>query len=193
MSKDNFEEIECKFLDVDSELVIKKLTELGAEFEFKKLFRRYVFDFPDLRLNAQKSWLRVRDEGHRTTISFKQRIGVNDGQNDEGMKEIEISTDDFDKSAELFKAIGMTPKFYEENWRTQYKLDGVEITIDEWPLIPPYVEIEADDWPKVDAMAVKLGFNPENKIIFSTAQVYDKYGITEADYSELTFEKQTKK
>ncbi len=42
-----FEEIECKFLDIDPLLIENKLVALGAKRHFKKLFRRYVFDFPD--------------------------------------------------------------------------------------------------------------------------------------------------
>ena len=71
-----FEEIECKFLDVDPKKLAAKLRSLGAKQKFDRTFRRYVFDFPDLRLNADNSWLRVRDEGDKVTMSYKQRQGV---------------------------------------------------------------------------------------------------------------------
>lgn len=188
----DFEEIECKFLEVDPKELEKKLKKLGATREFKRLFKRYVFDFPDLRLNDQSSWLRVRDEGDKVTMAFKQRLGVVEGQSDQGMHEVEVEVSSFEHTAKLLRAIGMKPKFYEENWRTQYRLGDVEFMIDEWPLIPPYVEIEADSWGKVDAAAQKLGFDLADKLVCSTAQVYKHYGIRENDYSVLTFDKQEK-
>lgn len=183
-------EIECKFLDVDPSELGAQLKALGAKRKYRRLFRRYVFDFPDLRLNSDSSWLRVRDEGDKVTLGYKQRLGVEDGQNDGGMKEIEVTVSDFELTADLLRAIGMKPKFYEENWRTLYTLDDVEFMIDEWPLIPPYIEIESDSWEKVDAAAEKLGFDPKKKLVCSTMQVYKKYGIKESDYSVLTFERQ---
>ena len=63
-----------------------------------------MFDYPDWRLDKAASWLRLRDEGERITLSFKKRLGISthDGTtNDAGMKEIEIEVSDFDKTAIL--------------------------------------------------------------------------------------------
>lgn len=193
MSSPVFEEIECKYLDIDPKAIAKKLEVLGANRKFKRLFRRYVFDYPDLRLDEQSAWLRLRDEGDRIALTYKQRQGVAAGKNDAGMTEIEVAVGDFDTTASLLRAVGLVPKFYEENWRTAYDLDGVEVVIDEWPLIPPYVEIEGNSWETVDKAATRLGFDPEEKLICSTMQVYEKYGINESGYSVLTFDQQIKK
>ncbi len=188
-----FEEIECKFLDVDVSGLRSKLAKLGASKRFTRVFKRYIFDFPGWPLDQNNSWLRVRDEGDKVTVSFKQRQGVKKGQNDAGMKEVEVSVDDFEKMAEVFRSIGMVTKFYEENRRTLFELDGVEVAIDEWPMIPPYVEIEGPSWAQVDGVAKKLGFDPKDKMICSTMQVYEKYGIEEKAYEVLTFKKQIRR
>ena len=57
------EEIEVKFLNIDSDLMEKKLLKIGAKKVFEKLYHRKVFDYPDLRLNDQGAWVRLRDEG----------------------------------------------------------------------------------------------------------------------------------
>jgi adenylate cyclase class 2 len=67
------------------------------------------------------------------------------------------------------------------------------VVIDTWPLIPCYIEIEGSSWSEVQSVAEKLGFNWEDKVIYSTMQVYDKYGIIENDYKVLTFNEQIKK
>jgi len=38
-------------------------------------------------------------------------------------------------------------------------IDGLEITIDEWPFLEPFVEIEGDSEESVKNVAEKLGFN----------------------------------
>lgn len=187
-----FEEIECKFIDVEPSKLEKQLRALGAERKFKKLFRRQVFDLPGGLLDARGAWLRVRDEGDKVTMTFKQRKYGDDPKKDEGVKEVEVVVSDFEQTIEILKSAGMKTKFYEENWRVLYVLDGVEICLDAWPLIPPYVEIEADSWEKVDAMAKKLGFNPADKLICPTMEIYKHYGINENDYSVLTFDRQEK-
>ncbi len=187
---DAFEEVECKFLDVDVPQLEAQLKESGARRQFEELFRRSVFDYPGWPLDKKGAWLRVRDEGSRVTASYKQRLGMKQGENDEGMREVEITVDDFDTTCELFRSLGMEAKFYEENRRTQYLLDGVEVCIDEWPLIPPYVELEGDSWEALEKVAQKLGFNWEERKIYSTNQIYDEYGFNEHDYKVLTFDKQ---
>lgn len=193
MSDSSREEIECKFLDVNPKELARKLEKFGAQREFKQLFRRYVFDYPDWRLNAQKSWIRVRDEGHQVRLGYKQRKGVLEGKQDTGMYEVEVTVSDFDDTVEFLYAIGLKPKFYEENWRTLYTLGDVEFAIDEWPLIPPYLEVESSSWDKVDVASRKLGFDPKERLVCSTTQVYEHYGIDELGYEKLTFEEQIKR
>ena len=123
------------------------------------------YDFPDYRLAKENAWVRVRDEGDRTVMTYKQRLGANSHTaGDNGMHEIEIIVNDFNNADNLLKSIGMIEKFYEENKRERYVLDGVEIDIDTWPMIPTYVEIEGDSWENVQNTAEKLGFNWENHL-----------------------------
>jgi len=190
------EEIEVKFLNIDPKETEKKLKEAGAEKVFDKVYRRKVFDYPDLRLNDRGAYLRLRDEGDKITLTFKQRLGVksHDGKtNDEGMEEIKIKVSDFEKTAELLTKMGLKEKFYEENRRIRHQLDDIEFDIDFWPLLDPYLEIEAPSWEKIDEAIKLLKLDPKDKKIFSTYQVYQLKGIDENDYQILTFEKTVKK
>lgn len=187
------EEIEVKFLDINVSALEKKLISLGAKKVLDFLFRRRVFDYPDLRLAENHSWVRLRDEGEKITLTYKRRFGTGEKFKDGGMHEIEVNVNDFEKTAELLKSIGMVEKFYEENKRVKYILDDVEYCIDEWPLIPAYLEIEGKDWGSVKEATEKINFNWDDHIKCSTMQVYRHYGINENDYSILTFKEQIKK
>jgi adenylate cyclase class 2 len=185
------EEIEVKFLNINPEELQKKLEQIGAKKVGEYSYRRRVFDYPDLRLNTQGAWIRLRDEGDRVTLGFKQRLGMSshDGTtSDKGMEEVEIIVNDFDKTGLLMEKIGFKEKFYQENKRIRWEKDGVEFDIDSWPGLEPYLEIETQSWEKIDEAIAWLGFDPNDKKIFSTNQVYALKGINELDYQRMAFD-----
>ena len=91
---------------------------------------------PDMR--SGEGWLRVRDEGDKVTMSLK----VVDGKHIEDQKEICLTINLFEDGIELLRNVGCIEKAYQETRRDLWMLDGVEITIDEWPFLEPYVEVE---------------------------------------------------
>lgn len=189
------EEIEVKFLNIDPVLIENKLKEIGAKKVFEKLYKRRVFDYPDLRLDKAGAWLRLRDEGDKITLTFKQRIGMgkNAESNDKSMEEIEVEVNDFEKTAQMLLRAGFIEKHYVENKRIRYQLDDIEFDIDFFPGLEPYLEIEAVSWEKIDEAIALLGFNKEDKKIFSTYQIYELKGVDCNDYKEVTFERMVKK
>lgn len=190
----NMEEIEVKFLNIDPVDLEVKLNSLGAKKIFDRVYRRRLFDYPDLKLNAKGAYLRLRDEGDKITLCFKQRLGIGqNGENDKGLEEIEVIVSDFENTAQIFLSVGFIEKFYEENRRVRFELSGVEFDIDYWPLINPYLEIEAKSWEEVDKAINLIGLNKADQKIFTANQVYKLANIQELDYKILTFEKQIKR
>lgn len=190
------EEFEVKFLEIDVSELEKKLLVIGAKKVKELNYIRTLFDYADLRLNEDHSWFRLRTDGEETTLTFKQRIGVksNDGSiPDEGMKEIEVIVDSYDKTYEILKSVGLVPKIEERNKRIRYERGGVVYDIDFWPQLPPYVEIEADSLEGVHIAARELGFDPKDGLICSAKQVFKRYGINKDEYSLISFEKMIKK
>lgn len=173
-------EIEAKILEVNVEDVIAKLNALGAKKIGEKMQKRFVYDF---NLKIENSWIRLRTDGAKTTLTVKEIH--NDGI--DGTKELEIIVDDFEKTNLLLEKLGYIAKGYQENKRISYILDNVEIEIDFWPQIPPYLEIEAKTIPEVEAMIKKLGFDISQSTSISTIKVYKKYGIDLEAIKELKF------
>ena len=190
------EEFEIKFLEVDVPSLEKKLLEIGAEKTGEYDYGRVLMDYPDMRMNSLNSWVRLRTDGKETTLTYKQRLGAksDDGSiPDEGMKEIEVVVDNYEKTFELLKAIGLVVKREEKNKRIRYQKNDTVFDIDFWPFIPPYVEIESTSLKKAQDSARELGFDVKNGLVCTAKQVFMRYGFNKDDYSSITFEGMVKK
>lgn len=166
-------EYEATFPNVDKDEVRGKLKSAGAELikpEFMQ--RRHVFNIPKGH-EIPGGWLRVRDESDKITMSLK----IVDGENIEDQKEICLKIDDYQNAVELLKTIGCGLKAFQESKRELWRLDGCEVTIDEWPFLEPYVEVEGPDEATVKAASKKLGFDYSTAVFGSVDILYNKkYG-----------------
>lgn len=187
------EEYEVKFLAIDPETIEQKVLALGGQKLFDRVYHRVVFDYPDMRLDKAGAWIRVRDEGDQVTMSFKQRQGRKENANDDGMLEEEVVVSNFETTCTILRHIGLTDKFFLENRRVRYVLDGVEVDVDYWPQLEPYLEIEGKNWDEVNETITKLGLDPAEKKIFSTTQVYQLAGINDKEYRRITFKEMLKR
>ena len=181
-------EYEATFINIDKEDIRKKLQKSGAKLtkpEF--LQKRVVFNLPKGH-EIKGGWLRVRDEVDKITMSLK----VIDGDKIENQKEICVEVDNFQQAELLLTAIGCQKKSYQETKREIWALENVEITIDEWPFLEPFVEIEGNSESAVKKTAEKLGFNYKEALFCATDLLYNKkYGIPFAainKISKLTFD-----
>ena len=86
-----------------------------------------------------RKWIRLRTNGKITTLCIKE---VADELNIDSTKELEVVVDDFNNMHEILCQLGYLARTYQENKRTSYEFNECSIEIDEWPLIPAYLEIE---------------------------------------------------
>jgi len=181
-------ELEAKFLDINPDKLRAALKKSGANLiHSERLMRRINFDFVDRRLYKSGGWVRVRDEGDKVTLSFKKT--VNDTL--EGTKDLTIAVEDFDKTNDFLLAIGMVLKSYQETKRERWDLDGVEVTIDTWPWIPTFVELEGRSEAQIKDAARRLGCDWTKAMFGAVASVYCLYYNVRIDeineWKELTF------
>ncbi len=190
------EEFEIKFLEVDVSKLEKKLLAMGAQKMGEYNYIRVLMDYPDFRMNKVEAWIRIRTDGKESTLTYKKSIKEHPGDRnskDVGMQEIEVVVEDYQKTFEIFKAIGLVVKREEKNKRVRYQKGDVVFDIDSWPFIPTYLEIESDSYEKAKAAARELGFDSEAGLIGTAATVYKIYGINKDEYSSITFEGLVKK
>lgn len=167
-------EYEAKFINIDKGKIRKTLRVLGANLinpEF--LQKRVVFNLPTGH-EIKGGWIRIRDEANKITMSLK----VISGNKIEDQKEVYLIVNSFEEAEKFLMTIGCKKKSYQENKRELWRIKDVEITIDEWPFVEPFIEIESDSEDKVKEVAKNLGFNYTQALFGATDIICQKkYGI----------------
>lgn len=178
------QEYETQVLDIDKDEIVKKLRNLGAKEEPEVLQKRWIFDIKPCTVESTGEWIRLRQVGDKKpTITYKNKSGK--GLSD--TQELEVGADDFEKTALIFSKLGLD-QYYQENKRITFQLDDVEYTLDTWPKIPTYLEVEAKSEAKVDEGLKLLGLEGKDVGHMGTLTIYKKYGINLHSIKELTFE-----
>lgn len=169
-------EIEAKFLDINPEEIRGRLTKLGAKMVYlERMMRRKVFEHPT---NKENDWFRVRDEGDKITLSYKKLFD----RSLHGTKEVVVEVGDFEKACDVLQGAQLKFVSCQETKREKWLLDGSEITIDTWPWIPTFIEIESPAEENVKDIALKLGLDWNKAMHGSVETAYQKYyNVTEEE------------
>lgn len=178
-------EFELRVLEINHDELVSKLEQLGAEFKFSALQQRYVYDFNPKQENK---WIRLRTDGTKTTLTIKdlQEKSI------DGTKELEIEVNNFNKANEILEMLGYKNKGFQQNKRTRYILDGVELDLDKWPMIPEYLEIEGKNEEDIYNCLEKLGIKKEKTVTLDVASIYTYYGYDGDNLTDLNFEMEEK-
>jgi adenylate cyclase, class 2 len=163
-------EIELRIVDIDRKEVAKRLKQLGAKHVAFRRFRR--LEARLLNTPTLHRWVRIRTDGTKTTFTMKENRGRK-----ENVYEWEMEVSDFNAMGEiLLRLLSKNLKAYIESERDEYTLDGTEITIDKWPQIPHFMEIEGKSRKQVNDVYRKL--NVKGKRIGNIWDVYRLYGLS---------------
>lgn len=182
MEKGMKTEFEARLLEVDTEKLITKLKENNAEFigEWEQIRKCY-----DINPSDKSTWIRLRKEANKSTLTIKEIKS----KKIDGTKECEIEVSDFNTTDEILNKLGYFARTMQENKRTRYILNGVEIDIDSWPLIPTYVEFEGKSEEDIFNVCKCLDINPKNLTTLDVVGIYEHYGIKDmSSIPNLTFE-----
>lgn len=172
-------EIEVKFVDVDIDEIRNRLKNAGAHLEHPMRDMRRALIEEDYHA-ANNMFIRIRDEGDKTTLTLKRKSKPLEESTIDSTYEIETTVGDFDTAVELFKVAGWHYTTYQESRRETWRLGEVEVVIDEWPWINPYIEIEGDTEEAVRSAANTLGFDWKTAMFGSVDVIYNR------DYPDMT-------
>lgn len=159
------------FLDINKDIILKKIKELN--WVCKKdnvLMKRVIFQ----KFNEKnKSYCRVRDEWDKIMTTYKEikdwKLDIN------SVKEINCVVWDFDDMVEIFKKSWLEQISYEESYREIWEINNeIEICIDLWPWLKPYIEIEWESEDVVKKYSQLLWFDFQK---WTFGSVFDIYWI----------------
>ncbi len=180
-------EFEAKFLKIDVQELYKKLTAIGAQKSTERtLMCRQTFDFASPQ--ATKKWVRVRKEGDKITVTMKivSHAAI------DGTQEIEFSVDSFEKACEFLTLCGLKPASYQENYRENWRYKDAVLSIDTWPGLQPFLEVEGPSEQVVHYVADQLGFDYSTAYFGTIDKLYEQeLGISSKIFNtipRLTFE-----
>lgn len=148
-------ERELKYWPVNSQILREKLASANASLDYSSLVKTLYFDYagksPDLLF-------RLRDIGGQASVTAKGMRHIGDLKSRD---EFETIVDSMELAQKFMQEAGFSVAgSYEERWREQWSLPtGVKVVIDRLssPLIPDYVEIEAEDGAMIECTARSLG------------------------------------
>lgn len=149
------QEIECRFLDIDKQSLIKKLIKHGAKDCGETTLDETIIYDSEFKWRDERRFIRLRKVNNETKLTYKNHsIHTVDGT-----YEIELEIDDHDKAELFLEKIGFIAFRKQQKRRHTFQLDGVTFDIDTWPRIPSYVELEGESEIDLKKVAKKVGLN----------------------------------
>ena len=176
-------EIELRVYDIDKEELIKKIEKLNGKFINNYEQIRYVYDFNPVKENK---WIRLRTDGFKTTLTIKEytssKINV--------VNELEIEVSDMEKTNLILEKLGYKKRSVQENKRTRYILNDVEIDIDTWPYLKTFVEFESKSKEKIYDVLKLLDIDIKNTTTKIADDFYYDIGFTKEMLNDLRFKEE---
>lgn len=166
----------------DKAAIIRMIKANGGKKQGKYLFRVCVFAHP----LKHKYYIRVRDEGFRTTLTIKTQ-----GADDEFPQENEIMINDFNEGRAILEGLGCVKKYCYEKIREIWYIESTstEICWDTNPGRYDLMEVESETKKQLLQTITLLGLNDLPHDDFDDQTIYDdQFGIDLAQKkTDLTF------
>jgi adenylate cyclase, class 2 len=162
-------EVEIKFQIDDIDGLTRRLTEAGFRqitprtHELNTLYDRQA------QLRRRGALLRLRQYGQQWTLTYKDKSKATPGRH-KSRREIETRLENGEAAARIFEALGFSPSFSYEKYRSEWTDGNGHVVLDETP-IGNYGEIEGPpDW--IDATAEQLEIAHDHYITLSYAELF---------------------
>jgi len=180
-------ETEVKIRVPDVARLERSLQAIGFRRETPRTFERNIlYDTPDRRLRLDRQILRIRQYGDKWVLTHKKIPEAGDTGLYKQRIETETTIGDGGTVAAIFSALGYTPAFTYEKYRTEWA-DGVgHCVIDETP-IGTYAELEGpEEW--IDRTGAALGVDASQYMNDSYGRLFDLWKLeTGSPANDLTF------
>jgi adenylate cyclase class 2 len=177
-------EVEIKTLVADAKALVRQLRASGFHLVTRRTHEMNVlYDLPGNPLRRRGETLRLRQYGERWTVTHKSK---GTAKRHKSRQELETEVADGPSLDRILRAVGFTPSFRYEKFRSEWT-DGVgHVVIDETP-IGTVAEIEGQpSW--IDRTARRLGIPRSSYITLSYGALFGEWKRqTGSPAQEMTF------
>lgn len=169
-------EVEGKILDVNPEIEAEKLLSLGYEKTFDGELVAKFFK------NDRGDTLRLRKEARGWMLNYKGKPTAEETDQVKSRPETEVLVSSAEGTQSILESVGFAKVRTVTKRRRTYVLfengaKSAHVEIDEYPGIPPLLEIESDSIEKVLSVAESLGFPPERVVSDAVRDLEKRYGV----------------
>jgi adenylate cyclase, class 2 len=178
-------EIEARFKEVNADEIVKKVIELGGRDMGVKFLEETIFYDSELKWREEGRYVRLRSYDGKYIFTYKhiKKDSI------DGAEEIEFGVDDPSSLRDFIERLGLIAFRTQQKKRHTLDLDGVIFDIDQWPIIPAYLEIEGESEVAVRSAAERAGLNWKDAIFLDARKIIEGYGIDVSKFKYFTFEK----
>ena len=164
-------ELEIKYYIADLNRIVDLLNGLGASIKKERVHELNLkFDSRDRDLTRRGQILRVRKDSD-SYITFKGP-GVNDSDV-LNRQEIQFAVSSFESAKKLLSTLGFDILMVYEKFRTLYRYDQVEVSLDEMPY-GDFIEIEGPSVSEIRDISSKMGLNWDKRILVSYTDLFEE-------------------
>ncbi|MFA6897442.1 MAG: class IV adenylate cyclase [Patescibacteria group bacterium] len=169
-------EFEVTVPQIDIEDARRRLQKSGAVLQKNSHIQKHiVFNLPEER-KIKGGWMRVREESDRVTMSLK----IVDGEKITDQQEYFFIAENTEDACKFLTLLGGIKKAEQEKRREIWMLGQCEVTIDEWPFLEPFLEVEGKNEEMVQEAVELLGFEYDKCRVCAVDVLYrEKYGVSE--------------
>lgn len=178
--------MELRIVDIDLDIIRKKLLGIPAKLIKKENQINKIYDFSDKKLLKEKGYARIRiveDLINEKSYSYMTTKKLLSQDKFKVMEENEVEIDDPKEGENIYLSLGLilysSIKRYRESYK--YKSTLIEIDINEKDFCPfPYIEIETDCEGELLEVLYLLGYSMEDTSSKTIFQLIEEYNLKES-------------
>lgn len=163
-------ETEYKILEIDPEKLAGIMADIGAQKIYDDVRTITYFDHVDHSQVKASEGIKLTEEGKLKLEHTQKDVS---GQSNS----VKVFVSRKAEVVEFLKRLGLQPITKVQARRISYEFDGVDLDIDCFPGIPPFMEIDLGDSKiSLKDMLDRLGLEKRDAIIATTPEVFESYG-----------------
>jgi adenylate cyclase, class 2 len=165
----NTTEVEYKVLDVNPAVIAGAMKAIGAKQVYDDVRTITYFDHPDSSFRKAGEGIKLTEEGK---LKLEHTRKGENGQSDT----VKLFVSRKEEAVEFLKRLDLIPVTQVQARRISYELNVIDLDVDCFPGIPPFMEVDmADADIELKELLGKLGLVENEVIVATTPEIFAHY------------------